>query len=726
MGGWNQGRPWVTRVVFVSFLAFSVPYANATIITIGCANVGVACTLDELAGGASIQVNDVTFDTWICRRSFPTTPSIYASVDVVPLDDQPSNVGLAFAANGAMSTDGLDLIDIAINFAATTPAGAQQISGASFELTDFTFGGANTGGFIQGFEDVLDPSGGLIGAAFVEADNLPPPVFDLFDSTSFAPTSTLAIEKLLLIGGDGVGDTVTLDGFEQRFQFAAVPAPVPLILLFSGLLSLAWSRRTNRASTRESALIRGRRHDANSCSEPRILFHAVGMISGRSVSGARSLVMIKHSAGGVGRLDAYLVAESTTRSDLIFPRDVVRRWQLSLRRPIGRSAHLPTNTVQTRFRLQGTRRQQWLTSWVRTTTTSSKAARGDDLIDGLDGDDRITDVWGDNTINGGGGDDRILASQGEDVIDGGSGSDRIWARHGDDVVTYTLSENFGESDYYDGGHGTDTLRLVLTAEEAQDPTIQATIDAITAFVAGADPKSSGQPPTTFTFSIGGVDAELTLRNFEQVEVVVIDDGVSFSVSGPAFVTEGTDTFAVYTVTQSGTLGTGQSATVDYSTVVLGVGAGFATAGDDFTPVADSLDFIGTADGAQQQFQVAILDDAIVEGDEDFGVEITTASANAGIGTGTATTTIQDDDGVTFDVSGPAFVTEGTDTFAVYTVTQSGTLGAGQSASVDYSTVVLGIGAGFATAGDDFTPVADSLDFIGTADGAQQTIQGPDP
>ena len=90
---------------------------------------------------------------------------------------------------------------------------------------------------------MLDSSSGLIGAAFVEADNLPPPVFDLFDSTTFAPTSTLAIEKLLLIGGDGVGDTVTLDGFEQRFQLASVRTPVPLILLFIGLVSLAWSRR---------------------------------------------------------------------------------------------------------------------------------------------------------------------------------------------------------------------------------------------------------------------------------------------------------------------------------------------------------------------------------------------------------------------------------------------------------------------------------------------------
>jgi|GEM_PF-766472 len=245
MGSWNHGRPWAAGLVVFSLFAGGAPNVNATIITNGCANADVACTLAELSAGASIQVNDVTFDTWSVF-DFSNNLVNLSNVDVVPLDDQPSNVGLAFAANGALSTNDLDLIDVSINFAATTSAGAPAIRAVTFELTDFTFGASNTGGFIQGFEDVLDSSSGLIGAAFVEADNMLLPVLDLFDSAVFAPTSTLAIEKLLLIGGDGVGDTVTLDGFEQRFQLASVPTPVPLILLCSGLLSMAWSRRTTQ------------------------------------------------------------------------------------------------------------------------------------------------------------------------------------------------------------------------------------------------------------------------------------------------------------------------------------------------------------------------------------------------------------------------------------------------------------------------------------------------
>lgn len=226
------------------FLGLNSANLHASVITSGCANVDVACTLDELAGGASIQVNDVTFDSWSVA-DFSNNPIDLTSMDVVPLDDQSSNVGLAFDANGVLSTAGFELIDLTIAFAVTTSTGAQQISGVSFELTDFAFGAANFGGVISGFEDISDPGSGPIGAAFVEADNQPPAVFDLFDSTAFAPTSTLTIEKLILISGDATGDTVTLNRFEQRFQFATVPAPVPLMLLFGGVLGLAWSRRTS-------------------------------------------------------------------------------------------------------------------------------------------------------------------------------------------------------------------------------------------------------------------------------------------------------------------------------------------------------------------------------------------------------------------------------------------------------------------------------------------------
>ena len=163
----------------MSFLAPGAPYANATIVTSGCANSGVSCTLDELAGGASIQVNDVTFDTWSVLDSSDNAVSL-SSVDVIALDDQPSNVGLSFTANRALSTTGLDLIDVAIDFAVTTSAGTPQVGGASFELTELTFGAANAGGFILGLEDVLDSSSALVGSAFVTADNLPPLLFDLF------------------------------------------------------------------------------------------------------------------------------------------------------------------------------------------------------------------------------------------------------------------------------------------------------------------------------------------------------------------------------------------------------------------------------------------------------------------------------------------------------------------------------------------------------------------
>ncbi|MFC1602759.1 hypothetical protein ACFL3U_04265 [Pseudomonadota bacterium] len=108
---------------------------------------------------------------------------------------------------------------------------------------------------------------------------------------------------------------------------------------------------------------------------------------------------------------------------------------------------------------------------------------GDDVINGGQGDDLVRGGHGDDTIGGGGGDDFVKAGKGEDaiegnsgddvidgghgddILDGGSGSDTLNGDKGDDVLTYTLGENVGATDYYDGGKGMDTLVIKLTAEE---------------------------------------------------------------------------------------------------------------------------------------------------------------------------------------------------------------------------------------------------------------------
>jgi len=104
---------------------------------------------------------------------------------------------------------------------------------------------------------------------------------------------------------------------------------------------------------------------------------------------------------------------------------------------------------------------------------------GNDEIDGGDGDDVIKGGKGDDFLLGGAGDDIIEGGADKDVIDGGSGDDSIKAGRGDDIVIYTVAENNGSVDHYEGNAGSDTLKIVITSEELE--ALDITVAEIRAF-----------------------------------------------------------------------------------------------------------------------------------------------------------------------------------------------------------------------------------------------------
>ena len=237
---------------------------------------------------------------------------------------------------------------------------------------------------------------------------------------------------------------------------------------------------------------------------------------------------------------------------------------------------------------------------------------------------------------------------------------------------------------------------------------------------------SGETSPTLALTATNLGADIEVRvsftddagNNERLtsDAVSIGAAVSetVSIAGPTGnVNEGDN--ATFTVTLSGS--PGAAVVVDYATA-----AGTATAGDDFTTTSGTLTFAAgaTGDDLSQTFDVPVLTDSLVEGDESFTA---TLSANAStplptgfsLGTATTTATIGAAGTATVSIAGPTGnVNEGDD--ATFTVTLSGSPGA--AVVVDYATA---IGTASAT---DFSDTSGTLTFAANTTTLSQTFDVP--
>jgi hypothetical protein len=144
----------------------------------------------------------------------------------------------------------------------------------------------------------------------------------------------------------------------------------------------------------------------------------------------------------------------------------------------------------------------------------------------------------------------------------------------------------------------------------------------------------------FNLSLSNVSGGASLGTPATVSVTIVEDDPpppagSLQFSAPAFsVAENGGSVAI-SVTRTG--GSAGAVTVDYAS-----SDGSAMAGSDYTAAAGTLSF---ADGVTSQaFSVAILDDSLFEGDEDFRLSLANVSGGASIGTpAMADVTIADDD-----------------------------------------------------------------------------------
>ncbi|WP_396633667.1 Calx-beta domain-containing protein [Maribacter sp. R86514] len=184
-------------------------------------------------------------------------------------------------------------------------------------------------------------------------------------------------------------------------------------------------------------------------------------------------------------------------------------------------------------------------------------------------------------------------------------------------------------------------------------------------------------------------------------------GVSFA-NNPVIVTEGTNSFARFTVTFTGNIAPDQTVTVDYNT-----DDDSAIEPGDYTSSTGMVSFNSTTNSLN--IDVPIFDDTIIEPSEDFTITLSNIQSNINVGfldeqtTNTATGTIIDNDniagtGISF-ADNNVIVTEGTDTFARFTVTFTGTIAPGETVTVDYATA-----DDSADNPDDYTETVGTISF----------------
>ena len=129
------------------------------------------------------------------------------------------------------------------------------------------------------------------------------------------------------------------------------------------------------------------------------------------------------------------------------------------------------------------------------------------------------------TVNAGSGNTTILAGAGNDILNGGTGADNITGGAGTDTVISGGGDDFivgGPGDLVNGGTGTDTLVLELTAAQRQADSTD--IAAAQSFItANFNTASSTGPQYTFT------SPDLSGLTFSNVESLVVPEPSALSL-----------------------------------------------------------------------------------------------------------------------------------------------------------------------------------------------------
>ena len=250
-----------------------------------------------------------------------------------------------------------------------------------------------------------------------------------------------------------------------------------------------------------------------------------------------------------------------------------------------------------------------------------------DFASGGDGDDVITGNVGNDTLNGDAGLDSIDGNDGNDSLLGGDDNDSINGGTGNDSV-----QGLGGNDSILGGAGNDSL-----FGDGNDPTMFGIGNDTVLGNAGNDLLNGGGGADSID---GGTGNDFVQSgDFDAATAIIITIANASSVVEGGF---GQTTNAVFVVSLN--RASTQAITVGYTTR-----DGSATvANNDYQLTSSTLTFV--AGQTTAQIIVPVIGDGVLEGDENFFVELANATG-AIIGDTEGTTFILNDDG--WAAAGPA-------------------------------------------------------------------------
>ena len=243
---------------------------------------------------------------------------------------------------------------------------------------------------------------------------------------------------------------------------------------------------------------------------------------------------------------------------------------------------------------------------------------GSELKGGL-GNDTLTGRAGIDTLHGDEGDDVLRGGADNDYLSSGSGTDRLYGEDGDDVLFVTGGDVGGIADVFDGGSGTDTLRMVDSADLSQATIVD--VEQLD-FTTGSATLTAAQLNAFTTVgapAVGSVSLTLTTSGVIGANIVDSKDGgylglaggedtvslgqmskqwTVYAGAGHDSVTAGAGNDMLYGDEGNDTLDGGAGVDILYGgegNDTLNGGAGsdslFGGIGDDFYVVDDASDFV---------------------------------------------------------------------------------------------------------------------------------------